>query len=93
MAGLECYSTCALLRSVVVLPSWRRQGLARRLVTAQLSRLAPGTPVYLLTTSAQQYFASLGFQTIPHDQVCPEVKSSAEFQGACPASATAMRWV
>ncbi|MEW6547191.1 MAG: arsenic resistance N-acetyltransferase ArsN2 [Bacillota bacterium] len=90
VAGLERYSASALLRSLVVLPSWRRQGLGRRLVTAQLSRLAPGTPVYLLTTSAQRYFASLGFQAIPRGEVPPEVKESLEFREACPQSATAM---
>ena len=90
VVGLERYSASALLRSLVVLPSWRRQGLGRRLVTAQLSRLTPGTFVYLLTTSAQRYFASLGFQAIPREEVPSEVEESLEFREACPQSATAM---
>ncbi|MEW6399990.1 MAG: arsenic resistance N-acetyltransferase ArsN2, partial [Bacillota bacterium] len=91
VVGLERYHSSALLRSLVVLPSWRNQGLGRRLVASQLARLTPETPVYLLTAGAEAYFRSLGFEVIPRDQVCPEVKASAEFQGACPASAVAMR--
>lgn len=88
MAGLERYRSSALLRSLVVLPSWRGQGLGRRLVTSQLARLAPGTPVYLLTTNAEAYFRRLGFEAVPREEVRAEVTASAEFQGACPQSAT-----
>lgn len=86
--GPERYSACTMLRSLVVLPSWRRQGLGRRPVTAQLSRLAPGTPLYLLTSGARRYFASLWFQAIPREDVPPAIKESVEFRGTSPQSAT-----
>ena len=91
--GSERYPSSALLRSLVVLPSWRGQGVGRRLVASQLARLAPGTHVYLLTTGAEMYFRSLGFEAISRDEVHPEVKSSLEFQGACPQSAVVMHLV
>jgi len=93
VAGAERYPSSALLRSVAVLPRWRGLGVGRRLVSSQLARLGRGIPVYLLTTTAEAYFRSLGFQTISRDDVLPEIKRSSEFQGACPQSAVVMRLV
>lgn len=90
VVGLERYPRCALLRSLVVLPSWRGTGVGRRLVEAQLERLARGTPVYLLTTSAARYFASLGFRTVPRSEAPDEIRRSVEFRSACPACAPLM---
>lgn len=91
VAGLERYRGSALLRSLVVLPAWRRRGLGRRLVDAQLASLSPGTPVYLLTQTAEEYFASLGFERVAREDVPAEVKESYEFRGACPDSAIVLR--
>ncbi|MGE5587831.1 MAG: arsenic resistance N-acetyltransferase ArsN2 [Clostridia bacterium] len=93
VAGVERYSSSALLRSVAVLPRWRRLNVGRRLVSAQLSRLGRGTHVYLLTTTAEGYFHSLGFQRVSESEVLPEVRQSPEFRGACPQSAVIMRLV
>ncbi|MBC7340662.1 MAG: GNAT family N-acetyltransferase [Firmicutes bacterium] len=91
VAGLERYRSCALLRSLVVLPSWRGQGLGRRLVAAQIDRLTPATAVFLLTMNAQDYFRALGFRPVPRGEACAELAESPEFRGACPESATLMR--
>ncbi len=91
VAGLEVYPSAALLRSVVVLPSWRGRGLGRRLVEQQLSRLSDRTPVYLLTTTAEAYFRAMGFEAVGTEDVHPEVRASEEFRGACPVSAVIMR--
>ena len=40
---------------------------------------------------AEHYFPRFGFSCVSRDSVTPEVKSSVEFQEACPASATVMR--
>jgi amino-acid N-acetyltransferase len=46
--------------------------------------------LYLLTTTAERYFPSFGFREVPRDQVPDDVRETAEFRSACPASATVM---
>ena len=82
----------ALLRSVAVDPAWRSRGLGRALVSRAIA-LAESRGVnalYLLTTTAEHYFPSFGFTTTSREAVPDDVRSTAEFQGACPASATVM---
>ena len=92
VAGLEVCCDNALLRSVAVSPDWRSHGLGRALVTRVISDAeARGIrALYLLTTTAERYFPSFGFQTIERDDVPTDVRDTAEFQSACPASATVM---
>jgi amino-acid N-acetyltransferase len=92
VAGLELCCDDALLRSVAVAPEWRSKGLGRALVTRAVAEAeARGIrALYLLTTTAEHYFPSLGFQAIARDAVPAEVKATEEFTTACPASATVM---
>jgi amino-acid N-acetyltransferase len=92
VAGLEVCCDNALLRSVAVLPEWRSRGLGRALVTRVISDAeARGIrALYLLTTTAERYFPSFGFKQIARDDVPGDVRETAEFQSACPASATVM---
>lgn len=92
VAGLEVCCDNALLRSVAVDAAWRSHGLGRELVTRVLSDAeARGIrALYLLTTTAERYFPSFGFQQITRDQVPAEVLATEEFRSACPASATVM---
>jgi amino-acid N-acetyltransferase len=46
--------------------------------------------LYLLTTTAERYFPGFGFREIARDEVPTDVRETAEFQSACPASATVM---
>jgi N-acetylglutamate synthase-like GNAT family acetyltransferase len=46
--------------------------------------------LYLLTTSAERYFPTFGFRAVPRDAVPDDIRATAEFLGACPASATVM---
>lgn len=93
-AGLEHYGEIGLLRSVAIAPRMRRRGLAEALVRAQLAAAAARGmhSAYLLTTSAHDYFARLGFVDVPRDEAPQALQRSAEFQGACPASAILMRY-
>ena len=93
VAGLEVCCDDALLRSVAVDAEWRSRGLGRALVTRVISDAeARGIrAVYLLTTTAESYFPSFGFERITRDDVPDAVRATDEFQGACPASATVMR--
>jgi amino-acid N-acetyltransferase len=93
VVGLELYGGSALLRSAAVEESWRGSGVGRVLVERALdvARERGIQDVYLLTTTAEHYFPRFGFTCVSRDSVTPGVKSSIEFQEACPASATVMR--
>jgi amino-acid N-acetyltransferase len=91
-AGLEVCGEDALLRSVVVAPGWRSRGLGRDLVGRAIGE-GQGRGIralYLLTTTAERYFPAFGFEQITRDEVPDSVRATAEFQTACPASATVM---
>ena len=92
VAGLEVCCDNALLRSVAVSTAWRSHGLGRALVTRVISDAeARGIrALYLLTTTAEQYFPSFGFQQVTRDDVPADVRATAEFQSTCPASAVVM---
>lgn len=91
-AALEVRDDNALLRSVAVAPAWRSRGLGRALVTRVIADAeARGLrALYLLTTTAEHYFPSFGFQPITRDVVPPDIRGTEEFQCACPASAVVM---
>jgi amino-acid N-acetyltransferase len=90
--GLERRGSVALLRSAVIAPEHRSAGIGRRLVEELLSRAtATGIQeIYLLTTTAEGYFPRFGFKRSTRSDVPDALKQSAEFQGACPATATVM---
>lgn len=92
VAGLESCCDNALLRSVAVRPEWRSKGLGRSLVERVIAEAEQRGihGLYLLTTTAEHYFPSFGFQKIARNAVPADVRETAEFRGACPASATAM---
>jgi amino-acid N-acetyltransferase len=92
-AGLELYADGALLRSVVVDARAQGHGLGHRLTEAALTlaREHGLTAVFLLTTTAAEFFPRFGFERINRDEVPESVRQSVEFQSACPASAVVMR--
>jgi len=92
VAGLEVCCEHALLRSVAVDEAWRGHGIGRALVARVVSDAeARGIhALYLLTTTADRYFPSFGFRQITRDEVPDDVRATAEFRSACPASATVM---
>ena len=92
-AALEFYEDGALLRSVAVDEAERRGGLGRLLTEraigeADARKLAA---VYLLTTTAEEYFTEFGFAVVAREDVPHSLRASVEFQSACPATATVMR--
>jgi amino-acid N-acetyltransferase len=92
-AALEMYGEQALLRSVAVSPAFQSRGLGRALTEAALT-MARGRQVravYLLTTTAEQFFPKFGFTIIPRDVVPDTIHTSVEFASACPSTATVMR--
>jgi N-acetylglutamate synthase-like GNAT family acetyltransferase len=91
-AGLELYGANALLRSVVVLRDFRHQGVASALVENRMTeaRKLGVTSVFLLTTTAADYFKRHGFEPTPREDAPLPLAESPEFARACPASATCM---
>ena len=92
-AALEMYADGALLRSVAVAPAMQRHHLGRELTEAaiHLAQERDARAVYLLTTTAAEYFPRFGFEPITRADVPASVQTSVEFTSACPASATVMR--
>jgi N-acetylglutamate synthase-like GNAT family acetyltransferase len=90
--GLEKFGSTALLRSAVVANEHRGSGIGQRLVNELLERAAQNglAQLYLLTTTAEDYFARFGFAPTTRSAVPHAVKASAEFRGACPDTATVM---
>lgn len=90
--GLEEFGSFALLRSAVVSPGYRGRGVGCQLVE-QLLANAEETgieEIYLLTTTAEEYFPRFGFTRTTRSAVPDLVKASVEFQGACPDTAVVM---
>jgi amino-acid N-acetyltransferase len=90
--GLEKFGSVALLRSVVVAPEHRASGIGGRLVEHLIEMAGEDgvEEIYLLTTTAEKYFPRFGFTRTTRSVVPDAVKSSAEFQGACPDTAVVM---
>jgi amino-acid N-acetyltransferase len=91
-AAIEPYDGTALLRSVAVASDHRGSGLGARLTRAalDLAHARGARTVYLLTTTAGDYFPRFGFRPVARDAVDEAVRGSVEFTTACPASALAM---
>jgi len=86
--GLQTCGTEALLRSLAVEPAHRDLGIARRLcehVFAQRAQL------WLLTTTAKDYFARYGFEVVAREEVPAQIRATAQFSSLCPSSAHVMR--
>ncbi|MEO8499862.1 MAG: GNAT family N-acetyltransferase [Vicinamibacteria bacterium] len=90
--ALEIHGDAALLRSLATREDHRLKGLGSALFNFALARAADWrvSTVALLTTTAAPFFARRGFETVTRDALSPSLQASAEFRGACPASATAM---
>jgi len=91
-AGLEVCGDAVLLRSLAVLPGYRQRGLASRLLEAlqQRTRARRQKRIFLLTTTAQEFFAARGFGRCARQLVPPGIADTAEFRELCPVSATCM---
>jgi amino-acid N-acetyltransferase len=93
--GLERFGRQALLRSAVLADEWRGWGFGHQLVD-ELVEHAYSVGIdelYLLTTTAEPFFALRGFMRIDRADVPASVRASVEFTSACPDTAVAMKRV
>lgn len=90
--AVERLGTVGLLRSVAVLEALRGSGVGGRMVEALEARArADGIRnLYLLTTTADGYFARLGYRAVAREQAPPEIRATAQFSALCPSSSTLM---
>jgi L-amino acid N-acyltransferase YncA len=93
--GTTAIERPVLLRSVALRPAERGTGAGRLLVerTLDRARRQGATSAILLTTTAEAFFAHLGFVRMTRADVPPALLGSAELTGACPSSAVIMRRV
>ena len=92
VVGMEYCGKYGLLRSTAVRPEWRGKHVAKRLVERIIAKAESRGihALYLLTTTAERYFPSFGFQLTARDRVPAEIRATGEFSKACPDSATVM---
>ncbi len=90
--GLELYGDAALLRSLAVEPARRGTGLGAALHEAAVreARARGVARLWLLTTTAERFFARRGFARVDRASVPAAVAASPEFAALCPASAACM---
>lgn len=95
VCGIEPYGSFGILRSVAVQPAFRNQGIAASLYQEALT-FCKDTGIhtlFLLTTTARDYFGRLGWTEISRAAVPQAVQQSEEFNSLCPDSATCMMLV
>jgi amino-acid N-acetyltransferase len=92
-AGVEVYAGDGLLRSAVVAAPWRGRGVGDAMTRDRIrwARERGLRALYLLTTTATEYFPRFGFAHVAREAAPPGVRSSREFASACPDTAAFMR--
>ena len=91
--GVEPFAPYGLLRSLVVSPCRRNQGVGTRLVQhaeimACRMKIAE---LYLLTSTAQEFFETLGYHRVKRNSAPEAIRHTREFCSLCPASSLLMR--
>ncbi len=92
VAALEHHGDVALLRTVAMKPSERGKGTGLALVADRLASAWKSDidRVYLLTTTAPEFFRRFGFAEIDRALVPASLQASPEFATLCPSTATCM---
>jgi N-acetylglutamate synthase-like GNAT family acetyltransferase len=92
VTGLEPAGGYGLLRSLAVDPAHRSRGIARALCSRIEARGAELgiRALYLLTTTAERFFAASGFTSVRRGSVPDAIRSTLEFSSLCPDSAVVM---
>jgi amino-acid N-acetyltransferase len=91
--ALEPYAGTALLRSLAVIESHRNRGLGSELLSRIVAhaRTKRIEDLFLLTTTAQDFFLKHGFEVVPRNEVPDEIAGTEEFRSLCPSTAACMR--
>ncbi len=92
LIGLEMFGEHALLRSLVVAPSDRSNGTGSALLNhaETYSRVRGVRRLFLLTTTADRFFARRGYVRMAREEVPVAISTTREFAKICPASSILM---
>lgn len=90
--GIEVYGNHGLLRSAAIAPAWRGRGLGDALTRDRIawSRRRHLSALYLLTTTAADYFPRFGFAPVSRDTAPVAIRESRQFSSACCGTAVFM---
>ena len=93
--GLEPAGDDALLRSIVVDSNYRSRGMAASITEFFIAEARSRSlqSIYLLTETAEDYFARFGFESVARDQAPTLIRQTRQFAGLCPGSASFMRLI
>ncbi|MEX0735418.1 MAG: arsenic resistance N-acetyltransferase ArsN2 [Steroidobacteraceae bacterium] len=92
LVGLEIHGRDALLRSLVVASDFRAAGAGSALVehAEGYARTRSVDAIYLLTTTAEPFFAHRGYGRIEHGEAPASIRSTREYSDICPTSSALM---
>jgi amino-acid N-acetyltransferase len=92
VVGLELLGRYGLLRSLAVAPARRGRGLGLELTRALEShaRWLGVEKLYLLTTTAEDFFRAHGYRRAPRDDLPAAVQGTTEYRALCPSTAVCM---
>jgi len=93
-AALQGNGEDLLIRSVVVPAAHRGKGVGAALVKdiAAEAYRRDARRLWLLTTTAEKFFTTLGYETVPRASAPDSITRTNEFTEACPASAVCMKF-
>lgn len=93
VGGLEGAGSAGLLRSVAVREPARGNGVGTAICDGlEATAREDGTEtLYLLTTTAADFFAARGYTAVDRSAAPAPVRETTQFAELCPASATCMR--
>jgi amino-acid N-acetyltransferase len=91
-AGVEVLGEAGLLRSVAVDEAHRGTGLGKQLVAAMEAhaREEGVRELFLLTTTAEAFFASLGYRKLDREEAPAHIAATSQFSSLCPSSSSFM---
>lgn len=92
ITGLESFKHYGLLRSVVVIDKFKHKGFGRDIceLTIEKARDMDIKELYLLTSTAEGFFKTLGFNTTDRAHTPQFIQSTTEFKSLCPDTAACM---
>ncbi len=92
VVGLEIFGEVALLRSLAVDKGHRHRGIGSQML-GQIEKYAQAKQIsklYLLTTSAAEFFIKRGYQKMDRELAPAKIKGTGECRDLCPDSAVCL---